>query len=124
MPIARIKLFDAARAAAIATACAIPFACTPADRATAASVVNAAAPVLCALAAALDGPEPVAILCDPIARAVTTLLTPAPGTLRIHEKGAPSTCTWERLNRENGDPRELVCRERRAEVLLAIELSR
>lgn len=100
-------------------------ACTPGERATAATVINALAPLACgatvALVSVYDGPDEIARLCDPAAHFISGVLA---ATVHTHEKGAAATCTWEPLARTGGRPEEQVCREARARVESAMARAR
>ena len=89
--------------------------CTPAETQ---AFTKAAAPVVCAaIVQVFDGPDIAAELCSDAAQIVAPMID---RMIRIHEKGAPSTCTWEPLRRAGGDPRERVCKEKRPLVEKAL----
>lgn len=105
----------------------IASACTPADRATVRAVVDATAPLGCALAAlvAPDG-SPAGLVCSDVHGILDRLLATTPAATVATVRGAARACTPRPLPMPGRDPREYVCAEAIADVDLrrALEVGR
>lgn len=105
---------------AMAAGTAVGLSCTPQDRATARTVIDTAAPVLCPLLARLNGDA--GLVCKDVQPALDAVLSIAKADTRptfeaVAGVGA-AACTPLMLHDVDPtrDPREYVCRERVSEA--------